>query len=150
LRNDDIKDDYQTSSTLFYGGGIIFDFKENLKFSPKLEYQYSRFMVDSSQFMPRSGMFEIHQIGLGLYFPITKNNDYKILMNAGGLGGLFLNNLVSYNYTYYGAVIGVSLEKEIFKRNDIIFELNYNYRKIREINMQRDLDALEFKVIITI
>jgi len=149
LSNEAIQDSYQTKSILFYGGGILYGFAEESNFLPKIEFTYSSFMIDSSYFMPNSGSFEIPQVSIGFYTPLLTNDNFIMLASADALGGLFMNNLVSYNYTYTGISLGFSIDKKLTERIHLLFGVNYTYRKIMEINFQRDLDATELKLGIT-
>lgn len=149
LSNESIQSTYQTKSVLFYGGGIIYGFAEDAKILPKIEFTYSSFMIDSSYFMPNSGSFESPQISIGFYTPLLKKDNYILQASADIRGGLFLNNQVSYNYTYTGMSLGISVNKKLSNRIHLLFGVEYCYRKIMEINFQRDLDATELKLSIT-
>ena len=147
IRNDFLKQNYETQSKYFLGFGIQIGLPETQKMIPYIQYTYSSFEIENeiAPNIKADSTLTIKQVSGGLIFPIKIINDVHLRMRTGYSYSMIKESFYNIDSGSHGFQIGIGAEKKLIGKSRIYFDLTYNYQKTGKSNF-RDFDMTKLSV----
>lgn len=150
IRNDELKQNYNTQSKYFLGFGIQFG-KPTQKFTPYFQYTYSSTGIET-EIAPdviADSTFKNNQFSVGIYYAFRETKNVRLRTRVGYCYSMIEESFYNIDSSSHGFQIGIGAEKRIIKNSRIYFDISYNFQKMQTGEF-RDLDMtkLSFGFII--
>lgn len=150
IRNDNLKQNYNTQSKYFWGLGWQIG-KPKQKFTPYVQFTYSTTGVET-EIAPdvfADSTFKNTQFSGGVIYAFKKINDVRLRTRVGYCYSLIEEPFYEIDSSSHGFQIGIGAEKRIIKNSRIYFDISYNFQKMQTGEFRDfDMTKLSFGFII--
>lgn len=151
IRNDELKQNYNTQSKYFLGFGLQFGKPMKQKFTPYIQFTYSATGIER-EITPdvfADSTFKTTQFSGGFIFFFKRINDVRLRTRVGYCYSFIEEPFYNIDSGSHGFQIGIGAEKRILKNSRIYFDVSYNYQKMKTGEFRDfDMAKLSFGFII--
>jgi opacity protein-like surface antigen len=147
IRNDFLKQNYETQSKYFWGLGVQFGYPETQSLIPYAQFTSSSFEIENeiAPDIKADSVLTNKQVSGGLIIPLIKMNDAYFRMRMGYCYSMIKESFSNIDSNSHGFQIGVGFERKVIGNSKIFLDLTYNYQKTGESNF-RDFDMTKLSV----
>ncbi len=147
IRNDGLKQKYETQSKYFWGFGFQIGHPESFKLIPYGQFSLSKFEIEKTiaPNIKADSALTTRQITCGLIIPIKKVDNIYFRARLGYSYSLIKESFYDIDSNSHGFQIGLGVERKIIGNSRIYFDLSYNFQKTRKSEF-RDFDNTKFSI----
>jgi len=145
IRNDVLKQNYETQSKYFWGFGLQIGHPETFKIIPYAQFTLSKFEIEKT-IAPNNkadSVLTTKQITGGLIVPIKKVDNTYFRARLGYSYSMITESFYNIDSNSHGFQIGLGAERKIIGNSRIYFDLSYNFQKTSKSEF-RDFDMTKF------
>ncbi|HPW67621.1 MAG TPA: hypothetical protein PLS84_11160 [Salinivirgaceae bacterium] len=149
IRSDELKQKYETKSKYFWGFGVQIGNPKTYKIRPYGQVLFSKIEVQDTVAFPdivvTDNELKTTQFVCGLIVPLKHVNDIYYRARFGGSYSIIKESFYNIDTYSYGIIIGLGVEKNIFRNLRIYFDISYNFQKIPRSEL-KDFDMLKLSM----
>jgi opacity protein-like surface antigen len=147
LQNEQLRLNYNTNATFFWGLGLQFGKPENAAVIPFVHYSSSVYNLQKK--LPGNQLSDsslsMKQVNFGLHFPFIKRDEFLLKASVGYSYGIIKESFYEINSPANGLLIGLGMERTVFVNSRISFDLSYQYQKTKTVDF-RDFDVVKLGI----
>lgn len=147
IRNDGLKQNYETQSKYFWGFGLQIGHPETIKLIPYAQFSMSKFDIEKTitPNIKADSVLTTKQITGGLIIPFKKVDNIYYRARLGYSYSMINESFYNIDSNSHGFQIGLGVEKKIIGNSRIYFDLSYNFQKTGKSEF-RDFDMTKFSI----
>ncbi len=147
LQNEQLRLNYNTNATFFWGLGFQFGKSNDAAAIPFVHYSSSVYNLQKK--LPGNQLADsslsMRQFNFGLNFPLIRHDDFLLKAIVGYTYGTIKESFYEINSQVNGFLIGLGLERTVFVNSRISFDLSYHYQKTKTVDF-RDFDVVKLGI----
>ena len=147
LQNEQLRLNYNTNATFFWGWGFQFGKSNDAAAIPFVHYSSSVYNLQKK--LPGNQLADsslsMRQFNFGLNFPLIRHDDFLLKAIVGYTYGTIKESFYEINSPANGCLIGLGLERTVFVNSRISFDLSYHYQKTKTVDF-RDFDVVKMGI----
>ena len=147
IRNDGLKQNYETQSKYFWGFGLQIGSPETFKIIPYAQFSLSRYTIEKTitPGIKADSTLTTKQNTGGFIIPLKKVDNYYFRARLGYSFSRIKESFYNIDSDSHGFQIGLGVEKKIIGNSRIYFDLSYNFQKTSKSEF-RDFDMTKFSI----
>ncbi len=147
IRNDGLKQNYETQSKYFWGFGLQIGHPETFKIIPYAQISLSKFEIENTiaPNIKADSALTTKQITCGLFIPLKKADNIYFRARLGYSYSMIKESFYNIDSNSHGFQVGLGVEKKIIRNSRIYFDLSYNFQKTSKSDF-RDFDMTKFSI----
>lgn len=147
IRNDGLKQNYETQSKYFWGFGLQIGYPEALKIIPYAQFSMSKFEIENSiaPNIKADSALTTKQITGGFIIPLKKVDKIYFRARLGYSYSMIKESFYNIDSDSHGFQVGLGVERKIIGNSRIYFDLSYNFQKTGKSEF-RDFDMTKFSI----
>ncbi len=147
IRNDGLKQNYETQSKYFWGFGLQIGHPETFKIIPYAQFSFSKFEIENTiaPNIKADSALTTKQITGGLIIPLKKVDNIYFRARLGYSYSMIKESFYNIDSNSHGFQVGLGVERKIIGNSRIYFDLSYNFQKTGKSEF-RDFDMTKFSI----
>jgi hypothetical protein len=144
MRNESLKLNYETQSKYFWGFGFQIGHPEISLLIPFAQASFSHYKIQDSisPGVSSDSALRTNQYLFGIIIPLKKTNNLYYRARIGYSYARIRESFYDIDKASHGLLIGVGIERKVFKYSRVFCELSYNYQKL-VLSYYRDFDMIK-------